>query len=222
MKAVIFDFDGTLTTSRYNLWKDIWRRLGYDVGEGSYYKSLLHSFMDNKITHSEWCVLTCQAYQDKGFNQEIFYDMVSGISLMNGAVELFKYLTSKGIELHIVSGNILDAIEAVLGDNIDYFLEIKANDFIFDENGKIKEIIGTKYDHEGKATYIKQLCEDKNYDPSEVVFVGNSMNDEWVYQSGARTICINPDETDIGNSTIWNKVIYTDNLMDIAKEFYKE
>ena len=44
------------------------------------------------------------------------------------------------------------------------------------------------------------------------------MNDEWVYKSGARTLCVNPDETKSENKEIWNKVIHTDNLLDIEKE----
>ena len=32
MKAVIFDFDGTLTERRGNLWKRIWKELGHDIG----------------------------------------------------------------------------------------------------------------------------------------------------------------------------------------------
>jgi len=58
MKAVIFDFDGTLTEKRGNLWKKIWSTLGYEIGEGSYYMRLLNSFLDNKLTHKRWCELS--------------------------------------------------------------------------------------------------------------------------------------------------------------------
>jgi len=39
-----------------------------------------------------------------------------------------------------------------------------------------------------------------------------------VHLSKVKTICINPDNTKSEDKTIWNKVIYTDNLMDLVKE----
>lgn len=219
MKAVIFDFDGTLTEKKGNLWKRIWKELGHDIGPDSYYVSLFKRFMSGNITHRQWCELTLEAFQEKGFTKQKLDEITDDMTLIEGAEDLIKYLHAKGLELHIVSGNIISVIEKVLGPNNHYISAIKANEFLFDEkNGDITEIVGTKYDHEGKATYIKELCEKKGYKPSEVLFIGNSMNDEWVYQSGARTLCVNPDDTKSENSTIWNKVIHTDNLMDLERE----
>lgn len=218
MKAVIFDFDGTLTERCGNLWKRIWKELGHDIGPDSYYMSLFKRFMSGNITHKEWCELTLEKFCEKGFTKQKLDEITDDMSLMQGAEDLIKYLHDKGLELHIVSGNIISVIEKVLGSNNRYISAIKANEFLFDENGNITEIVGTKYDHEGKATYIKELCEKKGYKPSEVLFIGNSMNDEWVYRSGARTLCVNPDDTKSDNSIIWNKVIHTDNLMDLERE----
>lgn len=78
--------------------------------------------------------------------------------------------------------------------------------------------MGAKYDYEGKATYIKELCERKGYKYREVLFIGNNMNDEWVYRLGTMTLCVNPDDTKSENSTIWNKVIHTNNLLNLEKE----
>ena len=218
MKAVIFDFDGTLTEKKGNLWKRIWKELGWDTGPDSYYVSLFKRYMRGNITHRQWCELTLEAFQEKGFTKQKLDEITDDMTLIQGAEDLIKYLHDRSFELHIVSGNIISAIEKVLGPNNRYISAIKANEFLFDENGNITEIVGTKYDHEGKATYIKELCEKKGYKPSEVLFIGNSMNDEWVYQSGARTLCVNPDDTKSENSTIWNKVIHTDNLMDLEGE----
>ncbi len=218
MKAVVFDFDGTLTEKKGNLWKRIWKELGHRVDEDSYYMSLLNKFMNGNLTHKDWCIATLEAFKEKGFTKQKLYEIIKGMSLIQGAEDLIKHLYSQGIELHIVSGNIISVIEKVLGENKQYISNIKANEFVFDENGYITEIVGTKYDHEGKATFILELCERKGYKPSEVLFIGNSINDEWVYKSGARTLCVNPDETKIDNKTIWNKVIYTDNLLDLEKE----
>lgn len=218
MKAVIFDFDGTLTEKKGNLWKRIWKELGLDTGPDSYYVSLFKRFMSGNITYKEWCELTLEAFQEKGFTKQKLDEITDDMTLIEGAEDLIKYLHARGIELHIVSGNIISVIEKVLGDNKRFITAINANMFIFDKNGKLAEIVGTKYDHEGKATYIKELCEKKGYKPSEVLFIGNSMNDEWVYRSGARTLCVNPDDTKSENVKIWNKVIHTNNLKDLERE----
>ncbi len=218
MKAIVFDFDGTLTQKNGNLWKKIWKELGYDVGQNSYYFQLLTEFLNGDITYLQWCDLTLKAFQEKGFSKQMFHRMIKEISLMPGAKELIERLSLKGIELHIVSGNFISAIKNTLGECEKYISGIKANEFLFDKNGLISEIVGTKYDFTGKAKYIQELCKKKGFSSSEILFVGNSINDEWAYKSGARTLCVNPDEADCENSTVWNEVIFTDNLLDLEKE----
>lgn len=222
MKAIVFDFDGTLTEKKGNLWKRIWKDLGYDIGPDSYYVNLFKRFMSGNITHRQWCELTLEAFQKKGFNKQKFDEIIDGMGLIHGAEELIKRLYLQGKEIHIVSGNIVSAIEKVLEKNKKYITCIKANEFVFDDNGDISDIIGTKYDHEGKAIYIKELCKSRGYAPSEILFIGNSMNDEWVHESGARTICVNPDDARSENSIIWNKVVHTDNLLNLEREIEGE
>lgn len=221
MKAVFFDFDGTLTEKHGNLWRKIWEYLGYETGEGSYYRSLLNSFLDNKLTHQKWCELTLKAYNEKGFNIDILNKLVSQMKLMKGLENLFKTLYKNNVEIHIVSGNIISVIRNVLGDKLKYVTNVVANEFVFDNKGLLVDIIGTKYDCEGKAKYIEEVCKKKGFKKDEVVFVGNSLNDEWVYKAKVKTICINPDETKSEDSEIWNKVIYTDDLNDLLNEILK-
>lgn len=91
---------------------------------------------------------------------------------------------------------------------------------MFDKDGYIANIIGTRYDHEGKATFIKELCETKWCKTEDIVFIGNGWNDEWVSSTGVKTICLNPDKSDFENIDVWNKVIYTNDLLDLEKELY--
>ena len=173
MKAVIFDFDGTLTEKHGNLWRKIWERLGYETGEGSYYRSLLNSFLDNNLTHKKWCELTKEAYNKKGFTIEILNELVKEMKLMNGLESLFKTLKDNNIEIHIVSGNIISVIYDVLGNNIKNVTNVVANEFVFKKDGFLLDIIGTKYDCEGKAKYIEELCDKNGFDKKDIIFVGN-------------------------------------------------
>ena len=50
------------------------------------------------------------------------------------------------------------------------------------------------------------------------MFVGNGANDQTVYLSGARTLCINPDDADYKNSKYWNFYIEKcENLFEITE-----
>ncbi len=223
-KVIVFDFDGTLTHRNYNIWKRIWLSLGYDIGENSYYRELFQSFMKEEISHQEWCDLTCEAYVRKGMNLSLLKDIIADIELLDGAEEFFAKLKSEGYTLYIVSGNIKDAIELVLADKLKYFKAIMANDLVFDKNGKLRKIVGTNFDFEGKLNFINSLIVNKGVKPENITFIGNGTNDEWVYQSGCKTICLNPEpDVDIDNEEKWHKVLIDiDDLNDLLPSIFED
>ena len=206
-QAVVFDFDGTLTETHTTrtTWETIWTELGYDVEEC---RDLHAKFNRKEISHVEWCRLTSAKFRDKGLNKELLIRIASNIRIMPGCKETFEYLWSKNIKIFIVSGSILFVIQTVLKDQ--YFLidEVKANDLRFASDGTFSEIIGTKYDFEGKATFIQEVSKRLKIPPSDILFIGNSYNDKYVHISGARTLCINPRNTDPSDCVIWNNCIF--------------
>ena len=84
MKAVFFDFDGTLTHRRANVWKSIWQMFDYDISEGSYYRQLFNDFLANRITHQQWCDLTCEAFKNKGMTIDVLNQIASKVELLAG------------------------------------------------------------------------------------------------------------------------------------------
>ena len=59
--------------------------------------------MNGNLTHKEWCLLTLEAFQEKGFTKQKLYEIINNMTLIQGAEDLIKHLYSQGIELHIVS-----------------------------------------------------------------------------------------------------------------------
>ncbi len=64
-KAIVFDFDGTLTLKMEphlgnTTWEKVWVRLGYDVKECARY---FKAFRKNEITHEEWCEITAEYFK---------------------------------------------------------------------------------------------------------------------------------------------------------------
>ena len=211
-RAVVFDFDGTLTSNHSNrtTWETIWTRLGYNVKEC---QKLHQRFDRNEITHEQWCKITEDRFREKGLTRDLIKEIAQNISLIDGAEETFIELDNLNIKIYIVSGSISEIIRIVLNDLCKYVEEIKANTFLFDRAGVLNRIVGTKYDFEGKAEYIKQISASLGISSSDIVFIGNSVNDRFAYSSGAKTLCINPILTDTTNQKVWNICIQTCNTL---------
>ncbi len=144
--------------------------------------------------------------------------IAKSISLVSGTRETLEHLKANGVKLYILSGSIKEIIKTVLGKLWDHFEEIKANEIIFDSSGIISQIIGTRFDFEGKATFLKRVHEDDHLSPLNVLFVGNSCNDIWASRSGVRTLCVNPHLTDPSNQLEWTYAIKKmKNLREILK-----
>ena len=212
-KAVVFDFDGTLTRAKSRTtWEIIWEKLGYTVNDTNYYH---RQYNNNMISHEQWCQITCEKFMDRDCDESLLKSVAKSIELVAGVKELITTLVKNDIEVHIVSGSIDYIIRSVLGDELfQMFTNIEANEFKF-RNGKLSDIRGTPHDFEGKATYIKKLIAQRKYELSDVLFVGNSSNDHWASLSGVNTLCVNPHFTDGNDEKVW---VYCIREMDNAVE----
>jgi HAD superfamily phosphoserine phosphatase-like hydrolase len=189
-KAVVFDFDGTLTLgNQETTWEKIWIALGYSINDCA---NLHFDFSSGKITHQQWCDLTMEKFVAKGFTRQTLDAVANEIRLMPGVKETFAFLESRGIKIYIVSGSIKSIIHRVMGNLRLMVEDIRANEMDFHRSGLLRFIRGTKYDFKGKATYLKELMRNSRLEPHEVLFVGNSCNDLDAIQSRARTLCVNP------------------------------
>lgn len=215
-KIVVFDFDGTLTDKDFQKtsWERMWEACGYsaaDCGE------LAKQYFSGQFTHQEWCDKTAENFIARGFSLKTLADVAKKTRLLTDCNELIENLHKRGIKLFIVSGSVDKLIRMVLGDTlINLFERVQANKMDFDVNGMLERIISTKYDFEGKAEYIKGFFQEK-YTPNEIVFFGNSDNDESVHDTGVKTICVNPAQTDRYNTEIWNDYISAKSANDLMK-----
>lgn len=70
-------------------------------------------------------------------------------------------MRDNNIHLFIASGSIRDVIVKVIGvNNVHLFEEIKVYRMEFDKNGRLKRIIGTKYNFDGKRDFLKKSSPD--------------------------------------------------------------
>lgn len=225
-KAIIFDFDGTLTKDSPNIWKQIWKTLGYDMSRDSYFATLFKQFISKEITHDEWTNLTRDKFIERGFDKDTFTALASQTHLIDGANQTLKGLKQRDCSINILSGGVDQVIRRTLKSNVSFFDYIQSNKFIFGTDGKLKDIDATDYDFEGKAVFIKMFCEKHDISPQQVCFIGNGDNDEWAHKSGCRTICINAEDTDDNNKSIWHQTLGTidtlEKVLPVVDEIYKD
>ena len=222
-KVVIFDFDGTLTKPSLtaNTWETLWMILGYPVKECEKYHRM---FSNHEIDHDEWCEITERKFIEAGCSRTHLKQAAESSELVNDAEKVIFELKSSGMTLYILSGSIKQYIEYVLGRELTKcFREIKANRFFFDDQGKLEAIVGTPYDFEGKARFVKKIMEEGGFQPGDIIYVGNSFNDEFVYTTGVETLCINPRGTDFYNNKVWHNYIRNlESLSEILPYVYGE
>ena len=216
MKHIIFDFDGTLTEGKGNIWKNLYKTLGYSVETGSKYKKDLVSFLEGNLSYNDWCKINADDYRKKHLTKNIIDGLVQDIRLFSDAIPVLKELYARGYKLHLVSGNIGYVVDKVIGENKAFFTSVNANEFTF-LGDKFLDIVPTKYDCEGKALFVQEIIA-SGVDKADIYFVGNGINDEWVASTGCKTICINPEDTDATNTDIWcSKVERLTEILDIVR-----
>lgn len=217
-KAVIFDFDGTLTNSNDDIWEKFYQKIGISTDDDSNYCLFYKKFKSGEFDYAKWCEACVEDYKNGGLTKKLFESAAIEIRLLSDAAEVFKFLHDNGVKLYILSGNIAGAIKFILGENLKYFEAICANEFDFDKNGNLKQVLATNYDFEKKSDFVLKIKSELNIQANEICFVGNGENDVYVHKSGATTICINPVNADEDNKDKWDYVVKnTKNLKDILK-----
>lgn len=211
-KIVVFDFDGTLTKTRnsYSSWQLIWLYLGYTLDDcGRFHRK----YVNKELTHQEWCNITADYFIEKGLSTKDIEEVSKQITLVEGTIETLKFMKDRGVKLYICSGAMDDIIDNVFKDEKSLFDDISCNKFNYDKQGRLKSITGTMYDFEGKAKYITKLIEENGIEPEECIFVGNSDNDIWAHESGAKTLVVNPHKITGMDRTEWK--YYIEEMLDL-------
>tara|TARA_B100001113_G_C21115574_1_gene625188 strand:+ start:2255 stop:2983 length:729 start_codon:yes stop_codon:yes gene_type:complete len=185
IKCVIFDCDGVLVDS-VSSWKTLHSYFGTDN------HGLLEKFISGEISDQEFMALDIKMWKDvqPKIHQDDLFRAYSGIKLMPGAREVVSELISKGIFVGIVSAGVdifVSSIAATLKVN-DWI----ANGFTFDENGFLMDEGIVRVSGQGKDIIVKKLIEMNNFEPSEVLCVGDSDIDLSMNVEGTFFVGFNP------------------------------
>ena len=213
-KLVIFDFDGTLSKPDKinNTWARIWNRIDMLDEDDRLYEL----YKNKKITYLQWVEEIIKIYRYKNVNSAMFASLANEVNLLDNCEKVFRLFYENGIKVCILSGGVKNIIEEKVKNFSKYITKIEAELLTVDENGLVNGAKLSESNIEDKSDFILKQMKEYNLKKEEVVFVGNSYNDEEAYKSGAITICINPIETNYKNKKIWTYYVEkTDNLESI-------
>lgn len=218
-KAVIFDFDGTLTKAKSgsSSWGRVWEALG-DVETDN---KLYEMFARGEIDDPTWMRLIEERYVELGLKKSMLDELAGKIKLISGIEKTFEHLMKNDIKIYIVSGGVKNLIETRLCGLKKFITRIEGYQFNF-KNGLFCGFEPTKDCLDDKHKYVEVIKRENNILGGEILFVGNGKNDQTVFQSGARTLCINPDDADYKNTKFWNFYIEKcENLCNILEYLEK-
>ena len=210
-KVVIFDFDGTLTISNSSTWVRIWDKINKPEIDYKYYLM----YKNGEINYNQWLEKCFLEYKDSGYSENDLNELVNNMSLIKDVEEVFKCFKQQNIQIYILSGGIKTVIERSLKHLTSYVKFIEASNFLFNSQGQLDKIVYPTCNPENKQEFVNLIIKNEQVSPSSVLFVGNGKNDETVYKTGVNTLCLNPDDADYNNRTIWHNVVETKTLKDI-------
>lgn len=221
MKAIVFDFDGTLTQG-CSVWESAWKTLTYKVDKNSAFVTNYRDFLNKKMTYDELHQSTLNRFIKMDMNIADLDFIANKVKLIDGFSDAIKAIYDKGFSMHIVSGAITNIIERVIGKDLKYFSSINSHEMQFGDGYFLNDIVQTKYDFEGKFRFIEKLKKEEDIKSENIIFIGNSNNDESACKSGCRTICVNPYDTCYDNKEVWHEVIHNmTDLRQILPTIYK-
>jgi len=163
----------------------------------------------------EWSGRTVNLYRKYGLTKKKFDELMEkNVRPMEDSLEVIEALSKKGIKTAIVSGSILNIYEFV---KKKFGLEVDkisfASNLHFDNDGNLTGGEFNDYDYQGKVDALKKIASELGITLDETAFVGDYINDIFVFNNVAMSIAFRPQHDKVKEAA---KVIVND-MAEILK-----
>lgn len=187
-RLVCFDVDGTLIDNVTFSWQVFHDYFQTDRHRREDAKS---KFFKGEITYIQWAEHDISLWKEKNAKKEDFFKAISGLKLMEGAMEALNELKKRGIRLAIISGSLNIILEKFIPGHEKIFDDVFISKIYFDKKGNISKVEATEYDMDAKALALRKIASRENIDLKECVFVGDYLNDLKIMQEAGLGIAFN-------------------------------
>ncbi len=211
-KLVCFDVDGTLIDNVTFSWQVFHDYFQTDKHRRDDAK---RKFFDGKITYMQWAEHDINLWREKNVKKEDFFRALTGLRLMEGAIDTLEELKKHNIKLAIISGSLNVLLDKFIPNYRDFFDDVFLSKIYFDEHGNIEKVEATEYDMDGKVLALRKIAEREGLSLKECVFVGDYLNDIKIIREAGLGIAFNCEHDEVKRAA--DVVIEKKDLREILK-----
>ncbi len=211
-KLVCFDVDGTLidnVTFSWQVFHDYFQTDRHRRDDAK------RKFFDGKITYMQWAEHDINLWREKNAKKEDFFRALTGLRLMEGAIDTLEELKKHNIKLAIISGSLNVLLDKFIPNYRDFFDDVFLSRIYFDEDGNIEKVEATEYDMDGKVLALRKIAEREGLSLKECVFVGDYLNDIKIIKEAGLGIAFNCEHDEVKRAA--DVVIGKKDLREILK-----
>jgi phosphoserine phosphatase len=184
IKLAIFDLDGTIAEPA-SVWHYICRELDQWETVGS---RITEQYNHHKIDYKGFAKLFAASW--KNIKYSYFKRIVDQIEYMPGAREAVKKLKSNKVKTALISAGLNVLAERIARElEFDYYY---ANKLQVNNKGRLSGKIDTCVMYEDKARITEELIKELRIAASQVLGVGDSESDLYVFRKVGTSIAFNP------------------------------
>ena len=208
VKLVVFDMDGVLVKSRSS-WEKLHRHFNVCAREN------FIKYLNGEITYQEFMLLDTLLWfqKRKAIHREEIEQVLLNEEFVEGAYDTINYIRKRNIKTMILTSGI-DILANYVSKKlrIDY---VFANSLVFDEEGYLIPGGIAKVPLLDKDKVLKMWASNKNIKLQEIVYVGDSVYDVFVFLSGVNSIAFtcNP------NIAKWANAYFCSERLDVINEY---
>jgi HAD superfamily phosphoserine phosphatase-like hydrolase len=211
-KVIAFDLDGTLLRGIEFSWTCVWEALGYTK---AFARKGMQRYRRKTISYEDWCRWAVDMFRARGLTRDRLREIAGAARLTNNFRQAMKTLRKEGFVTVLVSGGIDTFLEDKIPEYRELFDHVFINRLQFDDNGFLTGVIATRYDFEGKAKAVEEVCAQEGFSMEQAVFVGEGFNDEHAASAVGLSIAYPP--TAQGIAEVADVAIKEDDLMLILE-----
>ena len=210
-RVVAFDLDGTLIRNIDFSWVSLWEHCGDD---GTLWREYLRQNRLDNLSYEDWCKKAVQFYREFGLSKtDIEKIALNSSQLTNNFYEAMERLKSHGFKLALVSGGIDIFLRTLIPNFREIFDDVFINYLSFDADGIISGVKVSNHDFKGKKVALEQICDQYNFDMSQIIYVGDTFNDEYALKAAGHSIVYTEErEREIFSLTAHKNIVGDDLL----------
>lgn len=197
IEQVLFDMDGTLTTTTFDdEYSSVWHVTASVLGDEALavQEELVDQWAagddrfvrDGQRDYELFVDATVEMHAEQGLTREMFYDEVlSHMAFNPGVEEAVDAINRAGYDTAIISGGV-GPQAAYVGEELGIDAVYASCSYEWDDDGRLVDWQTYPSDHAGKTAFMHGLLAEKGLSPDQALFVGDGSNDVHIARTVSR------------------------------------